>query len=103
MPIVIDGFISSVAALCAVKLNENVVDFLFPSHLSAEPAAECVMKELGLNPMLNLNMRLGEGSGCPMAFAILESALYVMDNMGTFEEAEVDGSKLIDIRKSSGS
>lgn len=91
VPIVIDGFISSVAALCAVKLNEKVVDFLFPSHLSAEPAAKCVMKELGLNPMLNLNMRLGEGSGCPMAFAILESALYVMDNMGTFEEAEVDG------------
>ena len=103
VPIVIDGFISSVAALCAVKLNEKVVDFLFPSHLSAEPAAKCVMKELGLNPMLNLNMRLGEGSGCPMAFAILESALYVMDNMGTFEEAEVDGSKLIDIRKSSDS
>jgi len=101
VPIVIDGFISSVAALCAVKLNEKVVDFLFPSHLSAEPAAKCVMKELGLNPMLNLNMRLGEGSGCPMAFAILESALYVMDNMGTFEEAQVDGSELIDIRKSS--
>jgi len=99
VPIVIDGFISSIAALCAVRLNKKVIDFLFPSHLSAEPAAKYVMKELGLNPMLNLNMRLGEGSGCPMAFAIIESALYVMDNMGTFQEAEVDGSKLIDIRK----
>ena len=99
VPIVIDGFISSVAALCAVKLNENIIDFLFPSHLSAEPAANYVMKELGLKPMLNLNMRLGEGSGCPMAFEIIEAALYTMENMGTFQEAKVDGSKLIDIRK----
>lgn len=99
VPIVIDGFISSVAALCAVRLNKRVIDFLFPSHLSAEPGTKYIMKELGLNPMLNLNMRLGEGSGCPIAFAIIECALYVMENMGTFTEAKVDGSTLIDIRK----
>ncbi|MFL0197883.1 nicotinate-nucleotide--dimethylbenzimidazole phosphoribosyltransferase [Clostridium sp. WILCCON 0269] len=99
VPIVIDGFISSIAALCAVRLNKSVKDFLFPSHLSAEPAAKYVMKELELTPMLNLNMRLGEGSGCPMAFAIIESALYVMENMGTFQEVDIDSTKLIDIRK----
>ena len=49
--------------------------------------------------MLNLGMRLGEGSGCPMAFGIIEAALYVMDNMGSFSEANVDGTVLVDIRK----
>lgn len=99
VPIVIDGFISSVAALCAFRLNNKVVDYLFASHLSAEPAVKYVMEELGLTPMLNLGMRLGEGSGCPMAFGIIEAALYVMDNMGSFSEANVDGTVLVDIRK----
>lgn len=99
MPIVIDGFISAVAALCAFRLNRKVVDYIFASHLSAEPAIKYVMKELGLNPMLNLGMRLGEGSGCPMAFEIIEAALYVMDNMGSFDEANIDGTVLVDIRK----
>ncbi|MHC6180581.1 nicotinate-nucleotide--dimethylbenzimidazole phosphoribosyltransferase [Clostridium sp. JNZ X4-2] len=99
VPIVIDGFISSVAALCAFRLNKKVGDYLFASHLSAEPATKYIMEELGLTPMLNLGMRLGEGSGCPMAFGIIESALYVMDNMGSFADADVDGSVLVDIRE----
>ena len=65
VPIVIDGFIASAAALCAYRINPLSRDFMFPSHLSAEPGAIYMMKELNLNPMLNLNMRLGEGSGCP--------------------------------------
>ncbi|MEY8000252.1 nicotinate-nucleotide--dimethylbenzimidazole phosphoribosyltransferase [Clostridium sp. Mt-5] len=99
VPIVIDGFISSVAALCAFRLNKKVGDYLFASHLSAEPATKYIMEELGLTPMLNLGMRLGEGSGCPMAFGIIESALYVMDNMASFADADVDGSVLVDIRE----
>lgn len=100
VPIVIDGFISSAAALCAFKLNKKVGDYLFPSHLSAEPAISYVMRELGLKPMLNLDMRLGEGSGCPLEFSVIEAALYTMDNMATFEEADVKNSeKFIDIRE----
>lgn len=99
IPIVIDGFISSVAALCAVRLNGDVGDYIFPSHLSAEPGAKYIMNELNLKPMLNLDMRLGEGSGCPLAFGIIESALYTMNNMATFEEAKIDSSNLVDIRE----
>ena len=98
VPIVIDGFISSIAALCAYKLNPLVKDYIFASHLSAEPGAAFAMKEIGLKPMLNLNMRLGEGSGCPLAFNIIEAALFTMDNMGTFEDATLDSEKYIDIR-----
>ncbi|MGH4123069.1 MAG: nicotinate-nucleotide--dimethylbenzimidazole phosphoribosyltransferase [Clostridium sp.] len=98
VPIVIDGFIASAAALCAYKLNPLVKEYIFASHLSAEPGAAVIMKEIGLAPMLNLNMRLGEGSGCPLAFNIIEAALFTMDNMGTFEEATLDSKKYIDIR-----
>ncbi|NNU77359.1 nicotinate-nucleotide--dimethylbenzimidazole phosphoribosyltransferase [Clostridium estertheticum] len=99
VPIVIDGFIASAAALCAYKLNPLVIGYIFASHLSAEPGAAFIMKEIGLKPMLNLNMRLGEGSGCPLAFNIIEAALYTMDNMGTFEDAKLDSKKYIDIRE----
>lgn len=101
VPIVIDGFISGVAALCAYKLNPLVKDYMFASHLSAEPGAAFAMKEIGLVPILNLNMRLGEGSGCPLAFNIIEAALFTMDNMGTFDEATIDSSDYVDIRKDS--
>ena len=97
-PIVIDGFISSAAALCAVRLNENVRDYLFPSHLSDEPGSVYMMKEIGLEPMLNLHMRLGEGSGCPLAFQIIDSALYVMEKMPTFGEASLSSDAYVDIR-----
>lgn len=97
-PIVIDGFISSAAALCAVRLNKDVKDYLFASHLSEEPGAMYMMKEIGLEPMFNFHMRLGEGSGCPLAFQIIDSALYIMNNMATFEKATIKSDNLIDIR-----
>ncbi len=99
IPIVIDGFISSVAALCAYKMNSLVRDFMFPSHLSAEPGAIYIMEELKLEPMLNLKMRLGEGSGCPLAFDIINGALYAVNNMGSFEDANLHKSNYVDIRK----
>lgn len=98
-PIVVDGFISSTAALCAVKLNPLVKEYIIPSHLSGEPGAKYVMEELGLKPMLNLGMRLGEGSGCPLAFQIIEAGLYTLENMGTFEDLALDGDTLVDIRE----
>lgn len=99
VPIVIDGFISSAAALCAVRLNPKIKDYIFPSHLSAEPGAIYMMKEIGLEPMLNLNMRLGEGSGCPFAFFIIEASQKMMRDMGSFEDANIVNNFLIDIRE----
>ncbi len=98
-PIVMDGFISSAAALCAVKLNSAVKDYIIPSHLSDEPGSKYMFKELELEPMLNLKMRLGEGSGCPLAFQVIDAALYTQENMGTFKEATIDSSILLDMRE----
>lgn len=98
VPIVIDGFISSAAALCAYKLNPEIKNYMIPSHLSAEPGAVYIMNEIGLTPMLNMGMRLGEGSGCPLAFQIIEAALFTMEHMGTFNDAMIDSDFLVDIR-----
>jgi len=98
-PIVIDGVISAVAALCAFRLAPDVIDYIFPSHLSKEPGIPYIMEILGLEPFLDLDLRLGEGSGCPLAFSIIESAIYTIFNMGTFQEANVDSATYIDIRK----
>ncbi|CDI50477.1 nicotinate-nucleotide--dimethylbenzimidazole phosphoribosyltransferase [Clostridium tetani] len=100
VPIVIDGIISASAALCAYKMNANVKDFLIPSHLSAEPGIEYVTEAIGLNPCLHMEMRLGEGSGCPLQFFMIESALCLMNNMATLAEASIIDSKfLVDIRE----
>lgn len=99
VPIVIDGFISLVAALCAYKINPLSREYMFASHMSAESGARYVMKELGLHPMFDLKMRLGEGSGCPIAFNIIEAALYTINNMATFNEAALCKEDYIDIRK----
>lgn len=99
VPVVIDGLISSAAALCAKKLNEKATKYMFASHLSAEPGAVYVMKELGLNPMLTLGMRLGEGSGCPLAFGIMESAIYTINSIDSFDESGIDITNYVDIRE----
>lgn len=90
VPVVIDGFISAVAALTAYRINPVCKDYMFPSHISKEDGYNIAIKELGLKPILDLEMRLGEGSGCPLAFNIIESALAIMENMATFEEGKVD-------------
>ena len=99
VPIVIDGFIASTAALCAYRINPLTKDYMFASHLSAEQGAIYVMNEIGLEPMINLKMRLGEGSGCPLAFNIIEAALYTINKMGTFEDAKIDKDYYVDIRQ----
>ncbi len=99
LPAVIDGFVSAVAALCAVRLCPTVRDYLFPSHLSAETGMAAVNEALGLTPWLPLQMRLGEGSGCPLAFLIMEAACAAMNDMALFgEEAAIDDSYLAEIR-----
>ena len=98
-PMVIDGFISAVAALCAVRLCPAVRDYLVPSHASYEIGYRLAMEEMGLKPMLLLNMRLGEGSGCPLAFQILSAACAVINDMATFDQAGIDDGYLEEIRE----
>lgn len=99
MPVVIDGFISIVAACYAKELNPRVVDYMFASHKSYEIGYTIAMDRLGLRPMFDLSMRLGEGSGCPIAFKIIETAVATMNIMKTLEEAAIDADYLEEIRR----
>jgi len=99
IPVVIDGFISVVAACVAKELNPKVTDFMFASHKSYEVGYQIAIDRLGLAPMFDLGMRLGEGSGCPIAFKIIEAAVASMNLMKTLEEASIDGDYLDEIRR----
>ncbi len=98
-PVVIDGFISAVAALCAVRLCPLVRGYLIPSHASFEIGYQLAMKAMELEPMFLLGMRLGEGSGCPLAFQVLEAACAVINDMATFDQAGIDDGYLEPIRQ----
>lgn len=102
VPAVIDGFISAVAALCAVRLCPNAAGYLIPSHASVEPGYRVAMDALELRPLFDLQMRLGEGSGCPIAMMLLDAACAVMRDMATFEEAGIDDRYLGPIRDALG-
>ena len=97
-PVVIDGFISAVAALCASKLCPQVTGYMIPSHASYELGYRLAMEAMGMEPMLLLGMRLGEGSGCPLAFEIVAAACAVLNDMATFDEAGIDDDYLEEIR-----
>lgn len=98
-PVVIDGLISAVAALCACRLCPAVRGYLVPSHASFEIGYRLAMEAMELEPMLLLGMRLGEGSGCPLAFSVLEAACAILNDMATFDQAGIDDSYLEEIRK----
>ena len=90
LPVVIDGYISAVAALCAFTINPLVKDYMFTSHQSKEPGYLHAIGAIGVEPMFNLGMRLGEGSGCPISFQIMKAACGVMNGMATFEDSKID-------------
>ncbi|MGL4790995.1 MAG: nicotinate-nucleotide--dimethylbenzimidazole phosphoribosyltransferase, partial [Anaerotignaceae bacterium] len=90
LPIIIDGFISSVAALIAIKINENTKDYMFASHVSKEPAGRMLLEELKLPYYIDADMCLGEGTGAVLLFNILDMAVGVFKTMADFEEAKVD-------------
>jgi nicotinate-nucleotide--dimethylbenzimidazole phosphoribosyltransferase len=98
LPVVIDGFISAVAALCAAKIAPGCEQYMFASHASFEIGYARAIEALGLRPMFDLEMRLGEGSGCPIAFGIISAALAVINEMGTFADAEINDDYLGEIR-----
>lgn len=99
LPAVIDGFISAVAALCAARLNPLIRHYMFASHSSLERGYALAIGELGLSPCLALDMRLGEGSGCPLMFGIMDAAVAVLKNMATFAEARIGDDYLESIRE----
>ena len=98
-PAVIDGLISAAAALCAVRLCLNVRGYLVPSHASFEIGYRLAMEAMDLRPLFDLGMRLGEGSGCPLAFQVLDAACAVINDMATFDEAGINDDYLDEIRR----
>jgi nicotinate-nucleotide--dimethylbenzimidazole phosphoribosyltransferase len=91
LPVILDGYASAVAALAATRLEPVAGAGLFASHLSAEPGHRLVLTELGLEPLLDLRMRLGEASGALVALPLIERAGLLHAEMATFAEAGVDG------------
>ena len=99
IPVVIDGYISAVAALCACRLAPKAVNFMFGSHQSKEKGYLIAIDALGVKPYFNLGMRLGEGSGCPISFKIIETACAAMNGMATFAEGAIDADYLEEGKK----
>jgi len=91
MAVVVDGFISSAGALVACRMNEHVGDYLFFSHASAEAGHALLLQRLGVEPILDLGMRLGEGTGAALAMSVIEAAVKVYNEMATFGSAGVSG------------
>ena len=87
--VVLDGFISGAAALIAHNLCPNVSDYLVASHLSAEKGHRIVLSHMGLRPVLDLDMRLGEGTGAVLAMNLVDAAAACLTEMATFDEAGV--------------
>lgn len=88
-PVVVDGFISTAGALIAQTICPTVTDYLFAGHQSEEPGHKIMLRHLGIKPILDLGMRLGEGTGGAMAMTIMEGALRVFKEVMTFDEAGV--------------
>ena len=89
VPIVVDGFISGASLLLAYLLSNKIKDYIFASHCSVESGHKVILDYLGLKPILDLNLRLGEGTGAALAFLIIEAGLKILNEMATFESAGV--------------
>lgn len=90
IPVVIDGFISAVAALIAKRIEPKVSDFMMPSHVSKENAGQLVLDTLGLKPYITCDMCLGEGTGAISLFPLLDMGLAVYNQMSTFDQIEIE-------------
>jgi nicotinate-nucleotide--dimethylbenzimidazole phosphoribosyltransferase len=89
IPVVVDGFISSAAALAAIRMKPTLKDYLIFGHLSEERGHGILFEKLGIRPVLQLDMRLGEGTGAALAMGIIEAAVRAHNNMATFKSAGV--------------
>jgi nicotinate-nucleotide--dimethylbenzimidazole phosphoribosyltransferase len=97
VPVVLDGFISGAAALIATGLAPAVAGRVIASHRSAEPGHAIVLERLGLRPLLDLELRLGEGTGAALAIQLIDAALRLRDGMATFASAGVSGPVVGDV------
>jgi nicotinate-nucleotide--dimethylbenzimidazole phosphoribosyltransferase len=89
IPVVLDGFITGAAALVAARLEPEAIGAMIASHLSPEPGHALVLEALGLEPLLDLRLRLGEGTGAALALPIVRSSLALLNEMASFEDAGV--------------
>jgi nicotinate-nucleotide--dimethylbenzimidazole phosphoribosyltransferase len=92
VPVVIDGFISTAAAALACAIKPEVKEFLFAGHISQEPGHRVLLDYMGLDPIVNLGMRLGEGTGAVLAMMLIEAAVSMFNEMSTFSSAGVSGA-----------
>jgi nicotinate-nucleotide--dimethylbenzimidazole phosphoribosyltransferase len=92
VPVLIDGFISSVAALIAARLAPSAVDYMLASHLSEEPGHQIAMQLLALKPFLRMNMRLGEGTGAALAMLMVDASVKILHEMASFAQAGVSSA-----------
>jgi len=97
VPVVVDGFISTAGALLAKELAPCCVDYMIAAHQSMEYGHQFMLKELGLKPILNLDLRLGEGTGAALAMTIVEASTRVISRILTFENAGVSRDPLRDL------
>jgi nicotinate-nucleotide--dimethylbenzimidazole phosphoribosyltransferase len=88
-PLLLDGFIATAGALVAARLCPSVTDYLIAAHRSVEPGHQLTLETLGLTPLLDFNMRLGEGTGAALGFTLLDAGLKIYKEMTTFAEAGV--------------
>ncbi|MEW6095505.1 MAG: nicotinate-nucleotide--dimethylbenzimidazole phosphoribosyltransferase [bacterium] len=89
IPIVIDGFISGAAALIAYTLKPEIKDYMIAGHTSVEKGHQIILDFIGLKPILNMNLRLGEGTGAVLAMDLVDAGVKILTQMATFEEAGV--------------
>jgi nicotinate-nucleotide--dimethylbenzimidazole phosphoribosyltransferase len=89
VPVMLDGFIASTGALCAARINPDAAKYVIASHRSVEVGHAMVLRLLGCNPLFDLGMRLGEGTGAALAMSIVDAAVRIVHEMATFAEAEV--------------
>jgi nicotinate-nucleotide--dimethylbenzimidazole phosphoribosyltransferase len=93
IPVVIDGFISGAAALTAYRLNPKVKDYMIAGHCSVEKGHKIILDYIGIKPLLDLNLRLGEGTGAALAMNIIEAGVRILTEMATFQNAAVSEKK----------
>lgn len=89
IPILVDGFITTTAAVLANLISEHAADYMFVGHRSAEPGHRTAIQLLGKEPILDIGMRIGEGTGAAVAYPILKAATLVLKEMATFDSAGV--------------
>lgn len=93
IPVVLDGFIAGASALIAVALKPEARHYLLASHCSVEPGHRVILEHLGLRPYLDLELRLGEGTGAALAFTLIQAAVKIYTEMATFKSAGVSGGQ----------